>query len=431
MAAPVVPNPSPDPNECLRVFRAVLRDSQDQRSRPLWNAWHYLQVYCHWGVFIPHTEDDLALQWQMKNPGSYAFVPAAVAAYGEIHRACDQFLVQVFPAVVDLGHALLRFAAEADAKDGTFLAVVKLLDANDTQAVLELLVDLREQAERNSADAQEIKSRLMQFQSWLIEASGALERVGNKIEADEKTSQATIEKITKADPADEETLAGVQAKIKALRAQRQHDVTVAATTPTYFWAGLIGLVAASVVAGIYGARAVEDLKQINESLSKLQAMSETLSTAIAAHLVQESAQHSVEQANEATARAIGCTTTLQNAWDGMAGQIKVIEGKLSGTVRKGDGSSPDSLAAKAVVRIYVEAAARAWAAIEPDLRELMDKPYITVEKNAVSYEGMAAEIAKFTDAANAKVVLSADAAPPPAAAAKPETAQPSGEKAKA
>lgn len=407
----------------LQSFERVLRDADNENERPLWHAWHYLQVYCHWGLFIPHTAAGLALEWQMKEPGSYAFFDSALEAYEEVHVACNHFLGQVFPQVVDLGQALLRFAVEAGAKDGTFSAVVMLLEKDDTQAVLELLVDLRSQAQANSEQATVVSTRLSEFKNLLIAAQGQLDRVSTKIELDEKTSQATIDRITSSDSSSEESLAGIQEKIRFYREKRQHDITVAATTPTYCWVGLLGLIAAATVAGIYGKAAEDDLRQINAWLGKLQTSSATLATAVATRAIQDSALHSVKQADAVTTRAIDCTRVVQNAWSGMASQIKVVEDKVRHSIRGGDGTEAERLAAKAVVKIYMAAAGQAWRKLEPDLQELMDKPYIQVEKGALSYEQMATEVGRCVHALKAKgeppsVTVSALEAPAAAETAK-------------
>ncbi len=59
-------------------------------------------------------------------------------------------------------------------------------------------------------------------------------------------------------------------------AEYKHDVIVASTTPTYTWVPFYGWIAGPVVAGIFGAKAVEALKQIqtlenqiNEKLKNL------------------------------------------------------------------------------------------------------------------------------------------------------------------
>ncbi len=66
------------------------------------------------------------------------------------------------------------------------------------------------------------------------------------------------------------------ATIEDLWAEYKHDVIVASTTPTYAWIPFYGFIAGPVVAGVFGAKAVEALnqihnleKQINEKLNNL------------------------------------------------------------------------------------------------------------------------------------------------------------------
>lgn len=65
-----------------------------------------------------------------------------------------------------------------------------------------------------------------------------------------------------ADPRDSQVYL-LTAKLEKAKRQYQKYVTIAATTPTYFWVPVAGTFSAPVIAGIYGRRAVLKKKEID------------------------------------------------------------------------------------------------------------------------------------------------------------------------
>jgi hypothetical protein len=186
-----------DPEKYIKLFEAILlKPHPGANHSKLWYAWHYLQVYCHWGLQMPHTSAVLALQLRTKEPGSFGFFASAVEAYGSVHAACDMFLASVFPGIVDLGTDLRKFAEDATGRDGLFSAAIDLIDGEGgVAAALELLADLQATATANEEKAKVIAINLGGFQSKLITAHGQLKTVDAQVEADDKTSQAAIDRL--------------------------------------------------------------------------------------------------------------------------------------------------------------------------------------------------------------------------------------------
>jgi hypothetical protein len=80
------------------------------------------------------------------------------------------------------------------------------------------------------------------------------------------------------------------------------------------------------VAGIFGDRAVKELRNLDEMTAKLKKKSLELETAETTVQTQNMAQSGVTQALALTDSAITHTTILQNAWNGLDGELrKVLE----------------------------------------------------------------------------------------------------------
>lgn len=379
---------------------------------PLWYAWHYLQVYSYWGLRQPHTDADLKLTLGISNPAAFGFYGSMRDAYQEINSACSDFISKIFPNVVELGTDLHTFATEASSRDqGIFSAVRDLLNEEpnaerareNEQAAIELLTDLQAKAKQNADKAGAVKLELAAYKTKLVTADEQLKRVQKAIDSDSRTSQATIDKLS-GDVNKAGSLAAINKQIADLQKEYTQDVTIAATTPTYAWVVWplppipVGLIAAVTVASVYGSRATDLLKQIERLEKDYKKASEELTTAIGAHNVQRTAKTCVTEASANTDKAIIHTTTVQNAWEGIATQLGVIKDKLLGSTRTNNGQTV--LSAKAVIRLYLSQAATAWDRLMPPLTELTTNPYIVVKDKQVSLRDLAKEMVNLNNGAN-------------------------------
>jgi hypothetical protein len=384
---------SPDPEYYIKEFEKLLVDPKTPRG-PLWSAWHFLQVYSHWGLQIPYTKEALALQLGTTQPGSYAFFLPALEAYNSVHTACSYFLTDVFRKVVDLGNDLHQFAKDAGEKDGLLVAVVNLLDANDNESALTLIKDLRSKAEKNEGNARTVGTNLATYKTQLIGASGQLKLVDEEVEKDAKTQQATINKLTSTDPECAGSLAQISKFIKMYQENYEQYVIIASTTPTYAWVVWpvpplpLGLIAASVVAGIYGTRAREALEELRKWQGHLEKANKELQAAVTAHAVQSTAHTGLNGASILTDKAIGHTTTVQNSWNGLARQVQSVEESLE-KMMQGDRTA---LAQKPVIKAYLTRVRSAWEKIVPPLKELTDNPYITIWKGKINIDQLIAQL---------------------------------------
>lgn len=372
--------------EVVNAIRAVL--SGDARTQGTLKAdWDFLQLYSFWGMRLPYREESLKIALKTDNTG-YRFFRPMLTEYATIHDACDHFLTRVFPGVVGLGNNLKSFARESDA-DGGFASVKILLDQaggrktpeekEAATSALVLLADLAEKAKKNADDAKRVGENLAVFKGKLSEAQNGLNKVAGLIEEDNKTSMATIEKLvggTTAIPAG--TIAETQRAIEAANKEYEQNVAVAATTPTYAWIGPgFGLIAAVVVAGVYGSRATEALKKFYSLQARLETDRRELATAYATHSVHAGASRSVAEAIHFTDLALEKTTRIQNAWNGLGNQLNDLHDDLARTFTSNDGEK--QLKAIAVVSVYLRRASSEWSQLKDPLKQLTAEPYIQVE----------------------------------------------------
>jgi len=391
MNTPVVEQEVPELS--LDQFNGLLvnKDPQAQHG-PLWYAWHYLQVYTHYGLQLPHTQAALKLQLQINDPGRYLWFVPAVEAYNSVYQASEYFIGTVFPGVVGLGNDLMSFAKEATGKDGNFSAMLDLLDQNEDQAALELVDDLRAKAIDNSTKAAKVAGDLGTYKGQLVTAIGKLDAVKTSIEADDEVSQNTIDQLLSDDPQCATSIKAVEGLLADSKKTYEHYVVVAATTPTYAWVIPIGLVSAIVVAAVYGTRATNEKAAIDRYESQLQQMAAKLRTAIETHGVLVAADYGITNALSKTELAERDATTVQNGWNGVVKGVDTIKEKISGMLKEQDGQK--KLGAKALIKVYAGQAAKAWEPLVPALHDLTDEPYISIKQSKPTFGEMLTEVKK-------------------------------------
>lgn len=375
----------------LDKFKELLVSTDPKAQHgPLWYAWHYLQVYTHYGLQLPHTQSTLKLQLGINDPGRYGWFDPAVEAYDTVYKASEHFIGAVFPGVVGLGNELMSFAKEATGKDGNFSAMLDLIDQNEDQAALELVDDLRTKAIDNSKKAAAVASDLGTYKGQLVAAKGQLDNVKKAIDADDQVSKKTIDDLLSDDPKSSTSIKAVERFLADAKKNYEHNVVVAATTPTYAWVLPVGLISAIVVAAVFGTRATSEKQAIDGYEAQLQRMAGKLRTAIETRGVLEAADYGISNALNKTELAETNATTVQNAWNQLVIGIDKIKDKISGMLREQDGQK--KLAAKPLIKTYAKHAGDAWQALLPALQDLTDEPYISIKQSKPTFGEMLTEI---------------------------------------
>jgi hypothetical protein len=370
-------------------FESILTDNQSNRGK-LWLAWHYLQVFSIYGVRLDNTVDKLKSRLQITNPGAYPFFNQMLESYQKVQTTCDYFLRETFPKVVGLGNKLKNFA-EAASEDGDaiFEFIVQMVKKGNIDAAITALTNLQKQATDNSNEAANIAVVLSTYSTQLVTADAALKGTADRIEADDRVSMARITELQGGSDM-VGSIANLQLLMKNRQDEYDHDVIVAATTPTYAWVFPFGTIAAAIIAGVYGKKAVDALQQYEEMKQKVAGASAELQTAIAMHSIQGLADQGVTSVLKQTDVAIVQVTVVKNAWASVAGNLEDVKDKLldmstdtNGTVTLNDID---------VIEYYAEMAGKKWAKLMGPINELTDNPYISMASDEIDPQTLIQQI---------------------------------------
>jgi hypothetical protein len=393
-------DPSADLGKTIQDFNALVKTPESPAEENLWYSWRFLQIYSFSGLRLPNTEASLKLRLGMSDPGKFSFFVGMKEAYNEIHEACNEFVSKIFPQVIEVGTSLLDFASDASLKGGdVFSVLIEMLDAKDekgnpkpdTAGALELIGDLQKTTKTNQEKAGQVKELLGSYKAKLVSAQAKVETVQTAVQADEMTSQATIDKLS-----GEEGVAGSLKNLKKMfadkKAEYDHYVVVAATTPTYCWVGLPGLIAAATVAGVFGDRAVKALKEVHRLEDDIAKQDLALNTALQTNKVQDAALASLKETQRYTDLAIAHTTTVQKSWQAISASLSYVADKVAKMTTQQDAQTV--LASMALVKRYAKISGEKWDLLIPPLKALTRDPYIVVEKGEKSFGDLAKEVEK-------------------------------------
>jgi hypothetical protein len=365
--------------EGIGEFTKLFAAQKDKPRGMMWQVWHDLQVYACWGNKLPSTEEQLKLDLHITETAQYGFFPLMLESYRGVSGSCGTFINDTFPAVVKLGNDVKAFAKDASdpGESGIFTNITSMMQAGNLDDALVLLKDLQAQATSNANKAGDIAGKLSTFKTSLTGHTSKLDSVKVQVEADEKTSDATI-KALGGDGKEGGEIKKLLAELEQDQEQYKQDVIIASTTPTYCWIMPFGLIAAIITAGIYGQRAREMLVEIKRITGELATKDQELRIAIAVRNVQSAAEKGVTQALTRTQNAIDALTSLQNGWSKIAAGL---DGVCSAALKM---SSEDKLKSIAIVNVYAGMARKAWGDLIGPLNELLEEPYIKVAPDVVA-----------------------------------------------
>lgn len=226
-----------------------------------------VQNYVESGITLPSTEKEMTSILGIKSEDVNKFKDL-LDAYTNVHQHCYNFKTVTFPMTVNLAADISHYGTKApiyyeyinqiindyiSGKMKNEFAVKKLV------AIVNLL-----------------KNTATQYQENCKSAENHIKDFINETEADQKVINPLFksykEKIGSTDGEIDKLLKEIEAdrrEIEQLENEYNHNVIVAATTPTYAWIFPIGFIPAVVVAGVYGDRATKTLNKIHEYQNKL------------------------------------------------------------------------------------------------------------------------------------------------------------------
>ena len=247
-------------------------------SRPEWIA---IQAYSTDALALPTTADAFRKSLGAGAPTDLSDFNRLIEAYEAVHAHVTTWTTTTFPASVALAGDVYQYGTvKAPVYYPRILDEAKILerDPHDEQAkaALKAMLDsLKRDADEKSGRARQVSTDIAQFA-----ADSELDKV-TLVGGDGKgglvkyydtkygSTSTEVEQLIK-DIADQKRI------LKTANDEYDHDVVVAATTPTYAWFWPLGTIAAAVVAGVYGKRATDALDRARAAQGKIDTLADKL-----------------------------------------------------------------------------------------------------------------------------------------------------------
>lgn len=292
-----------------------------------------LQRYLLEGMTLPSTREALKAAFLLKDSMLDDFADL-LKAFQAIQKHCETFYNGAYSQSVDLASSIIEFDASAKyylkgistiADDFEHGRVTAEYAEKSVTALLDVMGN---QLGKFIASCENVCKGISTFLDETykdnVTLNGQDGKSGlNKVYTDKyNLNQEDIKKI-------HDDLEEAQRELDQVTKEYNHDVVVAATTPTYVWVFPFGTIPAVVVAGVYGDRATKAYKKMGELRDKIrnetdelnQKMSMTASLAISSQQVRKLAEL-VKKAIQPIEKMKGTWNAIKNDLDALNHTIK-------------------------------------------------------------------------------------------------------------
>jgi len=322
-------------------------------SRPEWIA---MQTFVTDALALPITDDAFRTFLGSGAPKDLSDFQKLIEAYGVLNVHVTNWEKTIFPATVDLASDVYQYGTnKAPVFFPPILKEADILTGNpdDEQAkaalkaILDnLQADAQTRADKAGAVAKQIADFAEQIGADKVTLVGPDGKGGfTKYYTDEYGSKSDeVTSLTK-------EVAAQRLVLQQANDEYNHDVVVAATTPTYAWIWPIGTVAAAITAGIYGKKATEALDRARAAQQKIDTLTATLTADANLLVAINSAEIGIGAIVALLEAALPVIQKIQGVWGGIASDLTAISGLIDTDIRQ---------VPPVIMSLGVDEAVKAW-----------------------------------------------------------------------
>jgi hypothetical protein len=320
------------------------------------SQWLAIQTYVVDALALPIDEAEFRNSLGAGAPPDLKPFFELIACYRDINGHCSTWQATTFPLTVALAGSVYDYGVNK--APVYYPPIIKLADklvanpddqqAKDAlRAILgSLETDASDYATQAQAAAEEVKRFAEQTAADKTVLVGPKGDAGLVKHYDDEYGKSSKEV--------EELTREIEAQaiiLKAANEEYDHDVVVAATTPTYAWVFPVGLIAAAVVAGIYGDKAVKALERAKAAQRKIDELEAQKAADANLMVAIEGASAGMKTIVEALSEALPVIQLMQGQWAAIATDLSHIRELIERDIEK---------ALPIIMDLGVDEAMRAW-----------------------------------------------------------------------
>ncbi|HEX2059259.1 MAG TPA: alpha-xenorhabdolysin family binary toxin subunit A [Thermoanaerobaculia bacterium] len=317
-----------------------------------------LQTYVEGALALPKTKDEFQTFLGKGAPSDLTDFNPLIDTYKSMFDASTTWKDKTFPETVKLASDVYEYGHnKAPIFYKPILPLAEILtispDNAEAKAKLKAILDNLQQSAQAMADRAKgavagvktfADSSQLDYNKLVVNDGGGLFARYNKKYGE---TSDDVQKLTK-DVAEQRRI------LKEANDEYDHDVIVAATTPTYAWVGLIGLVAAAIVAGIYGKKATDALNRARAAEDKIATLTDKLTANANVMNALHLSTFSITNISLKLGAALPVIQKIQGVWSGIADDLGAIVKLIDQDIRK---------VPPIIMDLGVEEAIKSWDAV--------------------------------------------------------------------
>jgi len=339
------------------------------------SEWLAIQTYVINAQALPTTMDAFKTGLGPGAPSDLSDFTQLVTAYSGINAHVTTWQNDTFPASVSLASDIYNYAQQAPTYYNPILPLAQALTKNpDDQTSKDELAAILGVLSKNAstyhdnaaAVATKIQTFATQTQADKTTLSGTDGKGGLQKYYNDKYGATSTEVQTLT-----ESLKSEKTILDAANDEYNHDVIVASTTPTYAWVWPFGTIAAAIVAGVYGDKAVKALERVRAAQQQINTLSAKLAADAQLMIAINTTESGISNILGSLNAALPIIQKIQGVWGAIADDLNNIIGLIKTNIQ-------DAL--PIIMNLGVQSAINSWTAVGQEANAYRINAYITVNK---------------------------------------------------
>ena len=289
--------------------------------------WYAIQRYVKNALRLPDNEKKMRLSLGKEKPyeGPFDEFQELLNGYQIVLPHVKKWDEKTFPDTVSLAQDISNYAVKAKVYYGALhQQIEKITDDPDDEAAKDKFTAICDKLAKEAAN----------YEKHAGEVYEAIEEFAKTTSQDEvllkdlaRIYEGKYGKESAAMLAANEKIDEIKTKVEQLNKDYEHACVVASTTPTYAWAGIFGLIAAAIVAGIFGDKAVKLKHEIEVNQSEMSKLNDATQRGTILTSTLAMARKGLADIQEQIAAALPCIQKIRGVWNAIGSDLTEI-GKI-------------------------------------------------------------------------------------------------------